>query len=130
MRILVVEPRRVPCEKDIPSTLAAMQAEVGGTIQAIYPFDEPVALICNDDGKLLGLPLNRALRDGDGSIYDVVAGTFFLCGAPADAEDFVSLTDEEIQKFRKHFWCPEAFIRAGGVILAIPVDESKNETEV
>ena len=130
MKILVVEPGHVPYEKDIPPTLAAMQAVVGGTIQAVYPFPEPVALICNDEGELLGLPLNRALRDDDGSIYDVVPGTFFLCGAPADAEDFASLTDEEIQKFRKHFWYPEAFIRAGGVILAIPVDESKNETEV
>ena len=130
MRILVVDPGRVPYEKDIPPTLATMQAVVGGTIQAVYPFPEAVALICNDEGKLLGLPLNRALRDDNGSIYDVVAGTFFLCGAPADAEDFASLTDEEIQKFRKHFWYPEAFIRAGGVILAIPVEESKNETEV
>ena len=130
MRILVVEPGHVPYEKDIPSTLEAMQEIVSGTIQAVYPFPEAVALICNDEGKLLGLPLNRALRDDNGSIYDVVAGTFFLCGAPADAEDFASLTDEEIQKFRKHFWYPEAFIRAGGVILAIPVDESKNETEV
>lgn len=130
MRILVVEPGHVPYEKDIPSTLAAMQAVVGGTIQAVYPFPEPVALICNDEGKLLDLPLNRALRNNDGSIYDVVAGTFFLCGAPADAENFASLTDEEIQKFRNYFWYPEAFIRAGGVILAIPVEESKNETEV
>ena len=130
MKVLVVEPGRVPYEKDIPSTLAAMQAVVDGTIQAIYPFPEPVALICNDEGKLLGLPLNRALRDDDGSIYDEVAGTFFLCGAPADAEDFASLTDEEIQKFRKHFWHPEAFIRAGGVIFVISAEESKNETEV
>ena len=130
MRILVVEPGRVPHEKDIPSTLAAMQAVVCGTVQAIYPFPEPVALICSDEGKLLGLHLNRALRNDDGSIYDVVAGTFFLCGVSSAAEDFASLTDEETQKFRKHFWYPEAFIRVGGVILAIPVERSKNETEV
>ena len=130
MRILVVEPGHVPYEKDIPSTLAAMQAVVGGTIQAVYPFPEAVALICNDEGKLLGLPLNRALRDDNGSIYDVVAGTFFLCGAPSDAEDFVSLTDEEIKMFRKRFGYPEAFIRVGRVILAMLVENSKNETEV
>lgn len=39
-----------------------MQEIVGGTIQVLYPFAEPVALVCNDEGKLLGLPLNRALR--------------------------------------------------------------------
>ena len=98
MRILVVEPGRVPYEKEIPSTLEAMQEIVGGTIQAVYPFPEAVALICNDEGKLLGLPLNRALRNNDGSIYDVVAGTFFLCGAPAKAENFVSLTNEKDRK--------------------------------
>lgn len=39
-----------------------------------------MALICNDEGKLLGLPANRALRDSEGNLYDIVCGTFFLCG--------------------------------------------------
>lgn len=66
-----------------------MQAVVGGLIQAVYPFEEAVALVCNDDGKLLGLPLNRALREPEtGRIYDVVAGVFFLCAAPPDSDHF------------------------------------------
>lgn len=125
MRILVVEPGCVPYEKDIPSTLGAMQAVVGGIIQVIYPFKEPVALICNDEGKLLGLPPNRALRDGQGSIYDVVAGTFFLCGAPAGAEDFASLTDEQIQTFRNQFSGAEIFLRAGGVLLVLRTEQEE-----
>ena len=64
MRILVVEPMESPYIKDIESTLEEMQSIVGGLIQAIYPFDDPeIALICNDEGKLLNLPLNRALYD-------------------------------------------------------------------
>ena len=66
------------------------EAAVGGPIQAIYPFPEPVALICHEEGKLLGLPLNRALRDKDGEIYDIIAGPFFLCGAPPDCDIFTS----------------------------------------
>ena len=36
---------------------------------AIYPYEDPVALVCNEEGKREGLPLNRALRDEDGDIY-------------------------------------------------------------
>ena len=88
-------------KKEIAGDLKSMQAVVGGYIQAIYPFtDEELALICNEEGKLIGLPFNRALRDQEGSIYDVVAGTFFLCRAPADSERFESLTEEQM-KFGK-----------------------------
>ena len=55
MRILLVEPGKRPVLKEIDGSLKSMQEIVGGTIQAIYPFEEPVALICNDEGKLLGL---------------------------------------------------------------------------
>ena len=123
MRILVVEPMCVPYEKEITPSLAAMQAVVGGTIQAIYPFKEPIALICNDEAKLLGLPLNRALYDGSGRIYDVVAGTFFLCNAPLDSSEFTSLDDDQIQRFMCPFRYPERFIRIGSHVVAIRVKE-------
>lgn len=98
MRILIVEPMKAPYEKEIAGDLKSMQAVVGGFIQAIYPFeDEELALICNEEGKLIGLPLNRVLKDEEGSIYDVVAGTFFLCRAPADSERFASLTGEQVR---------------------------------
>lgn len=80
MRVLLVEPGKRPVLKEIDGSLKSMQEIVGGTIQAIYPFDEPVVLICNDEGKLLGLPLNRALRDEKDRIYDVIAGTFSCVG--------------------------------------------------
>lgn len=83
MRILLVEPGKEPVLKEIDGSLKSMQEAVGGTIQVLYPFEKPVALICNDEGKLLGLPLNRALRDSEGQIYDIVAGTFFLLRSPS-----------------------------------------------
>ncbi|HJG87590.1 MAG TPA: DUF3846 domain-containing protein [Pseudoflavonifractor capillosus] len=49
-------------EPPIENSLESMRAVVGGLIQSVYPFDEPVVLVCNDEGKLLVLSLNRCLR--------------------------------------------------------------------
>ena len=101
-----------PFVKHISGSLNSMQKIVGGTIQAIYPFENPeIALICNDDGKLINLPLNRALYDKDGKLFDIVAGTFFLCRAPADSENFESLTDEQIKTYREQFKDIEIYFR-------------------
>ena len=98
MKILVVEPMK-PCEvREIPDTLEAMQALVGGYIQAVYPFQEEVAVICNEEGKNLDLPYNRPLTDGQGIPYEMICGTFFLAGV--GPEDFISLTDDQIQRYK------------------------------
>lgn len=119
MKILLVEPGKEPVLKEIDGSLKSMQEIVGGTIQAIYPFEEPVALICNDEGKLLGLPLNRALQDEEGRIYDIVAGTFFLCGAPEDSDSFGSLTDGAMQAFKQRFAVPELFLNINGTLVCL-----------
>ncbi len=124
MKVLIVEPEKAPRAMEIDGSLKSMQELVGGTIQAIYPFAEEIALVCNDDGKLLGLPLNRALReDAAGAVYEIIAGTFFLCGAPLDAEDFASLTEEQLQQYQKRFEYPEIFLRLNGQIVAVPAKE-------
>ena len=61
--VLAVEPLQEPYIKEIPNALEAMQKEVGGPIQAVYPFAEEAAIICNDEAKLEGMRLNRALYD-------------------------------------------------------------------
>lgn len=96
MNVLVVEPGYAPYEKEI-NGLQEMQEVVGGLIQAIYPFQEPVAVVCNDDGLLLGLPFNRSLDGG----YGGVCGTFFICGR--GEENFCSLTPEQIQTYKERF---------------------------
>lgn len=112
MKILVIEPMKEPYVKEIDGRLETMQNIVGGLIQAIYPFDNPeIALICNDEGKLIRLPLNRALRDKNGEVYDIISGTFFLCSAPADSENFESLTDEQIEKYTKRFEALEFYFK-------------------
>ncbi len=120
MQVVIVEPEKKPRVQSIEDSLASMQEIVGGTIQAVYPFDEPVALICNDEGKLLNLPLNRALRDSDGRVYDIVAETFFLCGATASSDRFDSLTEEQTQTCLKRFAVPEQFIPVGDAVFILP----------
>ena len=99
MKVLVVRPMEMPEVQEIDHTLSAMQKLVGGTIQAVYPFDDPVALIANDEGKLLGLPWNRALTNDHGVPYDIVCGTFFVAGLKED--DFASLTEQQIEKYKE-----------------------------
>lgn len=51
----------MPCETEINSGLEALQKAVGGHIQAVYPYEDPVAIVCNEEGKIMGMPLNRRL---------------------------------------------------------------------
>lgn len=123
MTVLVIEPEKKPYVKDISSGLASLQKEVGGYIQAVYPFEDPVAIICDEEAKLTGKELNRALRDEDGQIYDIVAGTFLVAGL--GEEDFCSLTQEQIKKFSDMYKTPEMFLRLNGKLMVLPMEEKR-----
>ena len=69
MKVVVVEPDYAPYEKEI-NGLTEMQATVGGMIQAIYPYEERVAVVCNEEGILMGLPFNRSMEGG----YNFLSG--------------------------------------------------------
>lgn len=97
--VLVVEPMK-PCRvQEIGGDLESMQAIVGGYIEEVTPFNEPVAIVCNEEGKLNGLPLNRPLTDRHGIPYDFLRGTFFIAGV--EGEHFVSLTDDQIRTYKE-----------------------------
>lgn len=128
MTILLVSPGQQPKKVTIDGTLAAMQRTAGGPIQAVYPFEEPVALICHEEGKLLHLPLNRALRSPDtGEIYDIIAGDFLVVGL--GEEDFSSLSPELMKQFEEHFHQPETFVRMGRSIMALPLPDDMVKKE-
>ena len=120
MQVVVVEAKKKPMVQDISPDLKSMQRIVGGSIQAIYPFEEPVVLICNEEGKLLNLPLNRAQLDSDGNIYDIISGTFFLCAAPPDSDHFAGLTDQQVKTYMERFSMPEMFLNVGGDLFVLP----------
>ena len=109
--------------KEISTGLKSLQAEVGGYIQAIYPFEDEVALICNDEGKLMNLPLNRALKlngMAGNEIYDIIAGDFFICYAPHTSENFESMPDDLLQKYLELFRYPERFLIKNQTIYIYP----------
>lgn len=122
MDVLIVESEKVPRMADITGDLNSLKQVVGGYIEAVYPFDDHVAIVCNEEGKLIGLPLNRKLED-----YDIIAGTFIVCGLGED--DFASLSPELADRYREKFANPEIFMKMGSHIVAIPV-KPKDELHV
>ena len=114
IRVLIVEPCKAPYAAEIQSGLASLQSQVGGLIQALYVDD--VALICHEEGKLIGLPWNRPLFDEDGNLYDVIVGTFLVAGLMED--NFGSLSDEQIEKYTEVFrkWITPELIFGGGLL--------------
>ena len=79
--------------------------------------------VCRESGKLDGLTLNRALRDADGDIYDIVAGNFFIVGL--GESDFTDLPHELAEQFAERFRQPEMFMRVDGKIVAAPMTEEQ-----
>lgn len=96
--MLLVEPNEHPKVIEAKTGLEDLQHLVGGFIEVVYPFEDPVGLIVNEEGKINGLPLNRALRDENNEVYDVIAGSFLVTGLTEDS--FGSLTPEQIGKVK------------------------------
>ena len=116
MKVIRVKPNELAEIVEIEPNLKSYQNEVGGYIEAAYPWFEEIALICNEEGKFNGSSPNRALYM-DGEIYDIVFGTFLVVGC--GEENFRSLTDEEAERYKKRFLCPETFFRtADGKIIS------------
>ena len=120
--VLAVEPMKAPYIKEIEPGLESLQKEVGGFIQAVYPYEDMVAVICNEEGKMNGLPLNRAIYNDDKEMTDIIAGTFLVVGL--GEENFTSLSDGLQKKYADIFKNPEEFVRLGNEIVAIPVKPS------
>ena len=120
MQVLLVKPYQYPERTTIPSGLESLQQLVGGFIEVVYPFDDPVAIVCNAEGKINGLPPNRALYDEAGNVADVIAGNFLVVGL--GEEDFTSLSDELMQKYEKRFHYPEDFLQIGDRIIVLRDD--------
>ena len=118
--VVLCEPGKEAHVTTISNILESLQQTVGGYIEAIYPFEDPVAIICNEEGKLNSMELNRALRDESGQIYDILAGPFFLAGLGDD--DFTSLSEELQQKYCKMFKHPEMFFWNGNQIQVLPIE--------
>ncbi len=98
IKVLVVEPNKLPYEKTIPNRLRDKQAIVDGYIEYVRLLeDEDVVLICNEEGKINGSPHNRYIG------YDMIFGTFIIVGESANDGEDRSLTYEQIEKYKQRF---------------------------
>ena len=100
IKVLALLPMELPKEIELDNTLEAMQKFVGGLIECITLSDSgsEVTLVCNDEGKLLGLPLNRPLWDG----ADVLAGPGFLAGCDNEG-NMTSLPQSAMDFYKEKF---------------------------
>ena len=121
MDVLLVQPNAYPKKISVGTELEDLQAMVGGDIEVTYQFEDEVAIILNESGKINGLPLNRAIYTEDGDMQDIYAGDFLVVGLTED--DFGSLTSEQMQKFEELFHQPQMFVRMGRSIMAILVPD-------
>ena len=95
IKIVVVEPNKSPYVTEIENELHALQNIVDGYIETI-PARSDIILVCNEEGKLIGLPYNRTIHG------EPIVGTFFLTTSNEEC-DFISLTDEQVE------WCMKVF---------------------
>ncbi len=127
MTVVACYPGKTAQVIEIEGGLEGMQKFVGGFIEAIYPFNDPVAIVCNEEGKLNGMKPNRALYTEDGEMFDIVAGPMFVCGL--GEENFASLQGELLEKYLDKYKHPEVFVKIGHDILAMKIPENQNQHE-
>ena len=100
-RVVYVEPGKPACVREISTELEDIQEAVGGGLfECVYPHEDNTVLVCNDEGKLLGMEGNRRLDTGS-----IIAGPFFVIGDAG--ENFRSLTDEEVETYLQKYAEPE-----------------------
>ena len=127
--VILVEPGEEAKMITMGDNLEAMQGIVGGLIEEYMPYEDEVALVCNDEGKMIGMPPNRAIKDADGTVMDIIAGPFFVAYAPIESERFLSMPDELQEKYLEKFRLPERFFRTDGGIVAVPYTPVKDDFE-
>ena len=126
IRVVYCEPGRLARTVEIGTELVDLQRSVGGgLIEPYYPFEEPVCIVCNDEGKFNGMRPNRAVRNEDGRIEDIIFGPFFICDC--STENFGSLSEEQLKRYSEQFRYPEHFFRDvhTGEIKAVRYDPTK-----
>ena len=122
LKVIVVEPKKEAYQEVIPNDLSKLQEMVGGYIE-VLPIADKVCIVCNEEGKINRLPLNRALYN-EGEIYEIIAGKFFIVGDDYEKGEFVSLTDEQVEKYLNKFLRPEVFYFINDEIISVKVEEN------
>lgn len=132
IKALMVEPGKAPYEVDIPNTLEAFQKAVDGYIELVALSDtDPVVGICNEEGKINDLPLNRAIfadvKNPSKGIREIIAGNFLVVGT--SGSEFSDISPKLMEKYRDIYRYPEKFMETGRGILVVKLVSEPNKTK-
>ena len=132
IRVVMVRPGELAEITEIGTGLETLQAAVDGCIEPYYGLEDPdCCIVCNDEGKLLGMDPNRAIRDEYGNIQEIICGPFFICDC--SGESFGSLSEEKAEHYMKKYRQPERIFQIGNRFAAMKYEPTsvpeKNEPE-
>lgn len=119
IRVLIVEPDKKPYQKTIKNELKTFQSIVGGYIE-VMAIEQGVSIICNEEGKINQMELNRPLYDSKGKLFDIIAGTFIVAGDDIASGEFVSLSDSEVEEYKRCFHTPVYYVKLNDEIIPVP----------
>lgn len=106
--VLKVEPGKHPEVTTLKNDLKHLQQAVSigadyiGLVE-IIAITDTACLLCNEEGKLIGLTPNRCVG------VDILCGVFYITGQDAEG-NLASLSDTEIEPYKQRFWLPELFL--------------------
>ena len=130
IEVIWVQPMREAQVIEIDNDLASMQELVDGYIEEYMPFEHDIAIVCNEEGKMMGLAPNRAIYDQDGHMQEVICGSFFICHAPIDSEEFGSLPEDMKKKYIEKFKAPERFFMTAEGIKSVKLDTQRQKNDI
>lgn len=121
---IYVSPNQAPAVVQVESSELGFQSLLHGPVEEIFPYFEEVMLLCGAKAKIQKLPPNRVLYDDNDEYIDIVAGDFYLVGAPFTAQNYVSLTKEQIEKYLAKYQVPDNFRLTSSGYQAIRTDKT------
>jgi hypothetical protein len=109
IKCLMVEPRKHPKVTTLQNDLDSLQkavsigADYQGLIE-IVPLGNGDCILCNEEGKLIGLEGNRRVG------RDILVGVFYILSENRSGE-LISLSEKKMKYYEKLFWEPQTFDR-------------------
>lgn len=123
--VVLLEPGKLAHTAEIGTSLEDLQKIVDGLIEAYYPFEEQVCIVCNEESKINGMQPNRSVKNEDGVMVDFIFGPAFICDCRG--ESFDSLSDEQLSRYTKMFRYPEHLAKLNGQLIGIPFNPQREQ---
>lgn len=125
LKIITCEVGKIAKVDWVENKLEKLQEKVKGCIE-FFDLDNETTIICNDEGKINGMGLNRSIRDNDNKIIDIIGGDFIIVGMKNNG-DLKSLDEKQIEKLIDKYKFPEQFFMDNGEIFSIIYEPKVNK---